>query len=111
MFEVVHKSLHAVKLGRELRQVVFQHVELPVEVPHGVRQGPDPGKEICDSHARLGFSANSDKPEQPSQETSGQQMEQKYVDVETRNYKISSFLAPDQFFLFLFLIICEEKSP
>lgn len=71
MFEVVHKSLHAVKLGRELRQVVFQRVEVPVEVAHSVRQGPDPGKEICDSHAKLGFSMNSDKLEQPSQKTSG----------------------------------------
>lgn len=44
LFEVVHKSLHAVKPGRELGQVVFQRVELPVEVPHGVRQGPDPAR-------------------------------------------------------------------
>lgn len=44
LFEVVHKSLHAVKPGRELGQVIFQRVELPVEVPHGVRQGPDPGR-------------------------------------------------------------------
>lgn len=42
--EVVHKSLHAVKPGRELGQVVFQRVELPIEVPHGVGQGPDPGR-------------------------------------------------------------------
>lgn len=44
LFEVVHKSLHAVKPGRELGQVLFQRVEVPVEVPHGIRQGPDPGR-------------------------------------------------------------------
>lgn len=37
-------------------------------------------------------------------------MEQKYVDVETRNYKISSFLAPDQFVLFLFFNHLRRKE-
>lgn len=55
LFEVFHKSLHALKLGRELRQVIFERVELPVELPHGVRQRPDPGKETCDSHAKPGL--------------------------------------------------------
>lgn len=41
--EVVHKTLHAVELGRELSQLVFQGVELPVEVTEGIWQGLDPG--------------------------------------------------------------------
>lgn len=48
VFEVIHESFHAIKLGRELRQVVFQRVELPVEVAHGVRQRPDPGNVSVD---------------------------------------------------------------
>lgn len=102
VFEVVHKSLHAVKLGRELRQVVFQRVELPVEVPHGVRQGPDPGKEICDSHARLGLSMNSDKPEHQGNRWNKNMWMWKHEITKSHHFW------PQTIF---FLIICEEKSP